>query len=282
MNFYRLLSHSSLALAIIGISLISSGCTDQDDATPAVPACLPTIMPAEIGDDDYLQIAYDELGRPSAISDPDNPQYSLAVKYGDQNRLLSVGEEGDHDYFLFEYTDGEIKETYYYQDDEGGYTFDRFHIYKTDAQERIISSTEYDVEKSGTEKESTDEYTYDERGNIVKVVSTNWEYNNEVSTTLLAYDDKVNPFYTVGFTLDGNGLFNFISLSPNNLISYQWGDDETLADNISYEYDERGNPVKLFYEARYHRQEYDSEGNKVGEPKVVIDTYENDITFTCR
>ncbi len=282
MNFYRLLSHSSIAMTMLGISLISSGCTDQDDATPAVPACLPTIMPAEIGDDDYLQIAYDELGRPSAISDHDNPQYSLAVKYSDQNQLLSVGEEGDYNYFLFEYTDGEIKETYYYQDDDGGYISERFHVYKTDAQGRIISNSNYGVKESGIKKKGTDEYTYDERGNIIKIVSTNWEYNNEVSTTLLAYDDKVNPFHTVGFVIDGDGLFNFISLSPNNLVSYQWGDDDTLADKISYEYDERGNPVKLFYEARDHHQEYDEAGNKVGEPEIESETFVNDITFTCR
>ena len=82
--------------------------------------------------------------------------------------------------------------------------------------------------------------------------------------------------------LDNNGLFNFISLSPNNLISYQWGDDETLTDKITYEYDEMGNPVKLTYEEHYQRQEYDAEDNEVGKPKVVIETYENDITFTCR
>jgi hypothetical protein len=281
MNFYRLLSHSTAALALGSIGLFFSGCSDKDDASPAVPACLPTIIPAEIGDDDYLQVTYNQLGKATSISDVSYQEYSMNISYDDQGRLLSVGEEGDYDYFLFEYTDGEIKETYYYQDDNGSYTFDRFHIYETDAQGRIISSTEYDVEESGTEKEHTDEYTYDERGNVVKVTSTVWD-RDEVSVTHIAYDDKVSPFHTVGFMIDSGGLFNFISLSPNNIVSYQWEENEASADKLSYEYDEMGNPVKLFYEARDLNQEYDAEGNKVGEPEIESETFINNITFSCR
>ena len=126
----------------------------------------------------------------------------------------------------------------------------------------------------------TESYIYDERGNIVQIIDTDLE--GEIDIMRMTYDDKVSPFHTLGFTFDYGGLFNFITLSKNNLVSYQRGEDDTLPDKIAYEYDEKGNPVKITYENHYQRQEYDSEGNKVGEPKKVVDTYENDITFTCR
>lgn len=282
MNFYQLLSNSSIVVATLVGGTIFSGCTDQDDATPNVPACLPTNMPAEVGDDEYLEITYNELGKPISLSNPDYQEYSFNVFYDDQNRLLSLGEEGDESYFLVEYTNGEIKETYYYQKDDGNYAINRFNIYKTDDQDRIISNTEYDVEDSGPEKEYTSEYTYDEQGNIAKVTGTNWVNDGEIRITRLMYDDKINPFHTVGFMLHSDGLFNFITLSKSNLVSIQRGEDDVNPDQLSYEYDTMGNPVKVTYHSHYQRQEFDSEGNKVGEPKVVVETYENIIVFTCR
>ena len=258
---------------------IFSGCSDQDDASPAVPACLPTTIPAEIGDDDYLQVSYNASGKPAKVSYPDDPQQAHDISYDEQNRLVAIGTEADEFYYTFEYTNDEIKETGYYEKG-GSYTFDDFTIYKTDEQGRIVTRTHYELEDGGTEKGTTEEYVYDERGNIIKVIDTDSE--GEIDITLMTYDDKVNPFRTLGFMIDYGGLFNFITLSQNNLVSYQSGEDDTTPDRISYEYDEMGNPVKLVYEARYRSQEYDSEGNKVGEPKEVVETYENSIVFTCQ
>ena len=158
---------------------------------------------------------------------------------------------------------------------------DRF-VYETDSSGRVVSSSKYYYLKENSEfvEESTKTYAYNEAGNVVQVTSGSI-YNDGPRVTTITYDDKSNPYYTMGFALTEDGFINFLSLSQNNPVSVQWS-EERLTDHITYEYDEMSNPVKTTYYSHRMKQEYDEEGNEMGEPKEVVETYESSTVFTCQ
>ena len=273
------------AIALSGLGF--SGCSDEEDAmmTPEIPACLPAFVKGELWLEDDTKFTYDESGTLESITYQDSDdEFLQSITYDDQNRLILAGKKDDNDYFEFEYSDSEIKEKYYYRGGEGSHSLVRYYLYQVDAQGRITSRSEYDVEEeeSGTKKRYTEQFFYDENGNITRVEGTSEKNSNEKDVTVITYDNKTNPYHTIGFVFgELEGAFNFLSLSKNNPVSIQWYEGD-LVDQLTYEYDELGNPTKTTYQDYDTDQDYDSEGNPIGEPKETIKMYESSTTFSCQ
>ena len=269
-----------LALGTVALASVFSACSEEEEAalTPTaveVPACLPITLPDEIGDDNLIRYTYNDKGRATQAEYVGSAQTVDIIRDSD-DRLVSIGREGDRYYIALEYSAGEIKEALYYQSEED----DQYHtefIYTNRVNEQglITGRTIQNFDRYAGESSNDEEFTYDDRGNIVTIVRTD-NVDGDIDTITVTYDDKVNPYHTVGFELDDYGLFNYKSLSKNNPVSVGRSYRDTSPNRIEYEYDEQGNPVKTTYYDVY--KSTDADGNVV----EIEEGFEGVSTFECR
>ena len=156
-----------------------SGCSEEEDATvtPDVPeaqTCLITSITSDIWAEGNISFTYDETGKPNQVTITDGENSFVdAIIFDDQNRLRSFGEESDSSYYLFEYNAQEIRYTFHYTKKDGSRMTGDRQVYETNTSGRVVSRSEYYYSKESSEfvKESTDTYTYDEAGNVVKITA---------------------------------------------------------------------------------------------------------------
>ena len=281
MNTKQLITRTLGAGVIIlgGLSFI--GCSEEEEVVmiPEVKNCMPTSISSDLLTGKDIAFFYDEQDRVNRITATSGEdQYSEIAVYDDQGRLVSLTNDADSSYHLIEYSEQSITQNYF----RGKRSFeqDKRFVYETDASGRIVSKTMYHFRGEELEKMNTEDFTYDEAGNVIQLKGTDW-YEGEEYGLSITYDDKINPYHSVGFDYSGEAIFHFISLSKNNPVLIEWEEDQSES-RFTYEYDETGNPIKSSASAHLMQQEYDSEGNPVGEPEEVVETYESNITFSCQ
>lgn len=166
-----------------------------------------------------------------------SPVYTYSYSYDNQNRLIKQTTENAKDYVLLEYGKNKVKVTSYYEK--------RFDVpttfvteFDTDASGRILKAvkTKGFVDSDGNEYYPFTEFTYDERGNIIKTTSggdsvTEYQYDDKRNPLYYSYEKLNKSLYYLIYTETTNSLRDF---SPNNLVAIKMHELTYVKDRLIY------------------------------------------------
>jgi YD repeat-containing protein len=239
----------SLSL-LIATSVFLTNCSKNDD--PKKLSCLPTSLADEDGE--IVNIVYDANGlikenNRQEVGTTDN--YKSLYTYNSDGKVTLI-EEFRNDvkeaYHEITYSNSLIVHSYYSKvsDTFEKQSFERYYL----TNGRITASTNHDMYNDFITEDST-VMEYDSRENIVKVT----EYYQGVLDDIidLQFDDKINPFHLITYSIGDDELFTLFTLSVNNAVkatikSYDNGNVvDTDTETIVYTYDSNGYPKTIDY-----------------------------------
>ncbi|MCR4032581.1 hypothetical protein [Flavobacterium panacis] len=166
-----------------------------------------------------------------------SPVYTYSYSYDKENRLVKQTNVNTNDYALLEYGKNKVKVTSYYEK--------RFDVpttlvteFDTDATGRILKAvrTKGFVDSDGNEFYPFTEFTYDERGNVIKTTSggdsvTEYQYDDKRNPLYYSYEKLNKSLYYLIYTESTNSLRDF---SPNNLVAIKMHGLTYVKDQLIY------------------------------------------------
>ena len=251
----------NLSLLIMVICLAFGSCKKKSDTTPVTQKCV--IDTATYGDTGAIKAVFTPSPSFKVISLNLGIRFSIFIPSARTNILpgiYSFDYNGD-DITAVNYSDRNGTKTAIYKiiRAKGNvlsmmYTYGlnssrqmvqtRTTIYNLDGNGRLISDTTYLLDNGTKQFICTNIYTYDSEGSLTQSIV---DYSTYSITTTYTYDDKINPLQgvpIVGYDASVNNPHNLTKIATISTGPY------SLTQYLHYEYDDKGYPVKCYYDGK--------------------------------